>query len=178
MQIFFYMASIAVANVLTARLAPLVLFGGMLIIPVGSLFVGATFILRDLVQLRHGRRGAYIAIAFALVLSAAMSLSMGDTAHVAAASAVAFFVSEAIDTEIFSRLRRHLLWRVVVSGIIGGIADSTIFVVLGLSPIGGNMIGWEQVPPAIVGQIAAKAFMQLLAVAILAKAGQQANSCG
>lgn len=168
MTIIFYIASIVAANIVTAKLGGLALFGGALIVPAGSLVVGLTFMLRDFVQLKHGRRGAYVAIVFALVLSAVMSLVLGDTVHIAAASAMAFFMSEAIDTEIFTRLRRSLLQRVAVSGIVGGVVDSSIFVVAGLSPWGAGLIGWGQVLPAIAGQITAKTVTQLAVVSIAA----------
>lgn len=162
-----YLLLIAAANLLTAKFDPLVLVSGTLIIPVGSLFAGAVFILRDLVQLKHGKRKTYTTIIWAAALSAALSVSLGDTAHVAVASAVAFFISEATDTEIFSRLRSSLVARVLLSGIVGGCLDSVIFVVLGLSPLGAGMITWTAVPSAILGQLLVKAVVQLLAACYL-----------
>ena len=169
MKIIFYIASIVAANIITAKLGGLAFFNGAISMPAGSLLVGLTFMLRDLVQLKHGRRGAYMAIGFALVLSAVMSAVLGDTVHIAAASALAFFVSEAVDTEVFTRLRRSLLQRVAVSGIVGGVLDSSVFVLIGLSPLGGHLIEWSQVPPAIAGQIIAKTSIQLAAVALMNK---------
>lgn len=54
MRIIFYLLSIVVANVVTAAFAPLQF--GMFIVPMGTLFVGATFIFRDLVQNKYGRK--------------------------------------------------------------------------------------------------------------------------
>lgn len=54
MRIVFYLLSIVVANVVTARFAPLEF--GMFIVPMGTFFVGATFIFRDLVQNKYGRK--------------------------------------------------------------------------------------------------------------------------
>jgi uncharacterized PurR-regulated membrane protein YhhQ (DUF165 family) len=152
-----------VSNLLTAKFSPMVLAGGFLIIPVGSLFAGAVFILRDIVQLRHGKRKTYTTILWAALISAALSVALGDTAHVAVASVVAFFVSEATDTEIFSRLQKSLAARILISGIVGGCLDSAVFVVLGLSPLGANMLPWQAVPFAVLGQVLAKTVVQLVA---------------
>jgi uncharacterized PurR-regulated membrane protein YhhQ (DUF165 family) len=150
--------------VLTAMFSPFSLFNGLLLIPTGSVFVGATFMLRDFVQLRYGKQITYAAIAVATILSATISWILGDTAFIAAASVIAFLVSESIDTEIFSRAKKSLWWRIAVSGIVGGIADSVIFVILGLSPIGAAMLTWSMVPYAILGQTATKAIVQPIGV--------------
>jgi uncharacterized PurR-regulated membrane protein YhhQ (DUF165 family) len=143
---------------------PFSLFNGLLLIPAGSVFVGATFLLRDFVQLQYGKRITYAAIAVATILSATISWIVGDTVFIAVASVIAFLVSESIDTEIFSRAKRTLWWRIAMSGIVGGIADSVIFVVLGLSPIGAAMLTWSMVPYAILGQTATKAVVQPIGV--------------
>lgn len=158
-----YLLLIAAANLLTAKFDPLILAGGALIVPLGSLFAGAVFILRDLVQMRHGKWATYITIMWAALLSGCLSVLLGDTASVAVASVVAFFVSEAVDTEIFSMLRRSLAVRILLSGIVGGCLDSVLFVVLGLSPLGANTIPWEAVPPAVLGQMLTKASVQAAA---------------
>lgn len=167
MIVLIYIAVIALANVLTARIGALELFGGFLIIPVGSLFAGATFVVRDFVQIKHGKKATYIAIGFAIVVSAIISLVVGDTAFIAAASAISFFMSEAVDTEIFSRMKKPVLHRILVSGTAGSVVDSAVFVLIGLSPIGGNLLPWEMVIPAIVGQILSKVLLQFLAVGLL-----------
>lgn len=163
-MILLYLTIIVASNVITAMFPPFALFNGLLLIPAGSVFVGATFILRDFVQLRHGKRITYVAIAVATILSAAISWAAGDTAFIAAASVFAFLVSESMDTEIFSRTKKSFAWRVALSGIVGGIADSVIFVILGLSPIGADMLAWNQVPYAILGQALTKAVVQPIGV--------------
>lgn len=160
---FLYLLTIAAANVLTAKFDPLFLAGGVLIIPVGSVLAGAVFVLRDMVQLIHGRANTYKLILWATLLSVALSYALGDTAHVAVASMAAFFVSEAVDTEIFTRLHRSLSARVLVSGVVGGFLDSIIFVVFGLSPMGAGMLPWNLVPFAIMGQILVKLLAQVVA---------------
>lgn len=160
---FLYLMIIAVSNILTAGFSPFVLWGGLLIVPAGSIFVGVTFVMRDFVQVKHGKRKTYATIFVAILLSAAMSVILGDTAHIAVASAMSFFVSEAIDTEIFSRVNKSFAARIMVSGIIGGIVDSVLFVVIGLSPIGAYMLQWRHVPNAVIGQTVIKTVVQVVA---------------
>lgn len=169
-----YLLLIALSNVLTAKFNPFVLAGGILVIPVGSLFAGAVFVLRDLVQIKHGRSSTYKLILWATLLSVALSHALGDPAHVATASMTAFFLSETIDTELFSRMQASLAKRVLVSGAIGGCLDSTIFVVFGLSPWATGVLPWGVVPFAILGQTLVKLLVQVIAAGwlILMKGGR------
>lgn len=164
-RIVLYVLSITMANVLTAALAPTVI--GPLIIPVGSYLIGLTFILRDLVQLKFGRKNAYIAIAVALAASAITSALLGDPLTIVLASAITFAVGETVDTEIFTRLKKALHTRVLVSGIFGGILDSSIFVIIGLSPLGAGFIPWSAVPYAIIGQMLIKIVMQGIGAGVI-----------
>jgi hypothetical protein len=163
--IFLYLLAIVLANVLTAAIDPI--FLGQLIIPAGSLLIGATFILRDLVQNAIGRRNTYLTIAFAMVVSAITSWALGDTLWITFASAVTFLFSETADTEIYTRLRLPMSVRVLYSGIAGGVLDSVIFVVIGLSPLGAGFLPWEMVGYAVLGQITAKVGMQALGAGIV-----------
>lgn len=168
MRIFFYLLSIVIANVVTARFAPLEFW--IFIVPMGTFFVGATFIFRDLVQNKYGRTKTYIFIFIALFLSAAVSFALGDTLMIVVASAISFIVSESADTEIYTRLKLPMAWRVFYSGIVGGFLDSVIFVIIGLSPLGAGFIPWEAVPAAIVGQVIVKTVVQLIGALVLRQA--------
>ena len=165
MRILFYLLSIVIANVVTAKFAPLQL--GLFIVPMGTLLIGATFIFRDLVQNKYGRTKTYLFILTALILSALVSFMLGDTLLVVAASAISFVVSETADTEIYSRLKLPMAWRVFYSGIVGGLLDSVLFVVIGLSPLGANVLPWEAIPAAITGQVIVKTSIQLLGALVL-----------
>ncbi|MGE6516438.1 VUT family protein [Lysinibacillus sphaericus] len=165
MRILFYLLSIVIANVVTAAFAPLQF--GMFIVPMGTLLIGATFIFRDLVQNKYGRAKTYLFIITALILSAVVSFMLGDTLLIVVASALSFVVAETADTEIYTRLKLPMAWRVFYSGIVGGFLDSVIFVVIGLSPLGANMLPWEAVPAAILGQIIVKTIIQMLGALIL-----------
>lgn len=165
MRILFYLLSIVTANVVTARFAPLEF--GMFIVPMGTLFVGVTFIFRDLVQNKYGRAKIYAFIFLALFLSGVVSFSLGDTLMIVAASALSFVIAETADTEIYTRLKLPMAWRVFYSGIVGGFLDSVVFVIVGLSPIGAGFIPWEAVPAAIVGQVIVKTIIQMIGALIL-----------
>ena len=165
MRILFYLISIVTANVITAAFAPLQF--GMFIVPMGTLLVGATFIFRDLVQNKYGRAKTYLFIFIALAFSALASFMLGDTLLIVLASAISFVVAETADTEIYTRLKLPMAWRVFYSGIVGGFLDSVIFVVIGLSPLGANFLPWEAVPAAIAGQIIVKTVIQMIGALIL-----------
>lgn len=164
-RVLFYLVSIVTANVVTARFAPLEF--GMFIVPMGSFLIGMTFIFRDLVQNKYGRKKTYGFIFLALLLSALVSFLLGDTLLIVFASAISFLVAETTDTEIYSRLKLPMAWRVFYSGIVGGFLDSVVFVIVGLSPFGAGYIPWEAVPAAIVGQIIVKTVMQMIGAIIL-----------
>lgn len=169
-RIILYLLSIVTANVVTAALEPL--HFGLFIVPMGTLLIGATFILRDLVQNKYGRKKTYVFILVALVLSAAVSLVLGDTLLIVTASALSFAIAETTDTEVYSRLKLPMAWRVFYSGIVGGFLDSVIFVVVGLSPMGTNFLPWEAVPSAIIGQIIVKTLIQMVGAIILSRVNE------
>lgn len=173
MRILLYLISIITANVVTAAFAPLNL--GVFIVPMGTLLIGATFIFRDLVQNQYGRKKTYAFIALALILSALVSYLLGDTLLIVLASALSFAVAETTDTEIYSRLKLPMAWRVFYSGLVGGLLDSVIFVIIGLSPLGANFLPWEAVPFAIVGQVIVKTVIQAIGALILNTVNNQFN---
>jgi queuosine precursor transporter len=164
-RILLYLVSIVAANVLTAAFTPLIM--GIFIVPMGTFLIGATFIFRDLVQNKYGRKKTYMFIGLALLLSAVVSSILGDTLIIVLASAVTFAIAETTDTEIYSRLKLPMSLRVLYSGMVGGILDSAIFVVLGLSPLGANFLPWEAVPSAILGQVIVKTIIQGIAALII-----------
>ncbi|MFD9625185.1 VUT family protein [Peribacillus muralis] len=165
LRIVLYLVSIITANVVTAAFAPLSF--GVFIIPMGTLLIGGTFIFRDLVQNKFGRAKTYLCIITALILSACVSFLLGDTLLIVFASALSFIVAETADTEIYTRLKLPMSWRVFYSGIVGGFFDSVLFVVIGLSPLGANILPWEAVPAAIIGQIIVKTIIQSIGAVLL-----------
>lgn len=165
LRVLIYLLVIITANIVTAKFEPLQL--GLFIIPWGTFLIGATFVIRDLVQNKYGREKTYVFITLALLLSAISSYLLGDTLWIVFASALSFAVSETTDTEIYTRLKLPMTKRVLYSGTVGGILDSTIFVIVGLSPLGANFVPWEFVWMAILGQIVFKILMQGLGVFVI-----------
>jgi queuosine precursor transporter len=154
-----YLAVIVCANVVTASFAPISL--GVLLVPAGSFLIGATFILRDLVQNAVGRGRTYATIGAAMLISALTSHLLGDMLWIVFASALTFLVSETSDTEIYSRLKLPLAYRMLYSGIVGGLIDSVLFVIIGLSPLFSGILPWGAVGYAILGQIIVKLGIQV-----------------
>lgn len=165
LTIILYVSSIIMANVLSTVISPVAI--GPFLISLGTFLIGLTFIFRDLVQSRYGRAKSYMVIGVALVLSAISSRILGDTYAIVLASAAAFAVSETTDTEIYTRLKVPMAMRVFWSGFAGGILDSSVFVILGLSPLGAGFIPWVAVPMAIIGQIIFKTLLQGVGAALI-----------
>src|SRR5699024_8820277 len=159
-RIAIYLLSIVLANVITARFAPVEI--GLLIIPYGTFLIGVTLVMRDMVQNKFGRPKTYVLIAVALILSALSSYALGDPLWVVFASTISFIVSETADTEIYTRFKIPFVKRVFYSGIVAGFLDSSIFVIIGIGPLGLEFVSWELVPYAILGQWVAKVIMQLV----------------
>jgi len=159
-RILIYLLSIVLANVITAKFAPLDL--GLFIIPYGTLFIGLTLVMRDMVQNKYGRMKTYMWIVAALVLSAITSHLLGDALWVVFASTLSFIISETADTEIYTRFKLPFVKRVMYSGVVAGFLDSSVFVIVGIGPLGLGYVSWALVPYAILGQWVAKALMQLI----------------
>lgn len=159
---YLYLLSIILANILTAMFAPVHL--GIFLIPVGTLLIGATFIFRDLVQNKYGKKKTYFLIVVALCISALSSYLLGDSLFVVCASALSFIISETTDTEIYSRLKLAMEYRILYSGLVGGLLDSSIFVLIALSPIFTGILTWPMVPYAVLGQIIFKSIVQFIGV--------------
>lgn len=160
-----YVAAVALANVITATTEP-IFFAGF-VVTWGTFFAGATFVLRDLVQRERGRQVAYLAIGGGLLISAALSLVYADALPIAVGSLAAFAVGESLDTEVFSQLDRPFPTRVAISGLVGGLVDTVVFVLIALSPLWSGILTWGQVPRAIVGVYLVKAALQLAGALLL-----------
>src|SRR5690606_33468788 len=87
---------------------------------------------------------------------------LGDALWVVFASTLSFIISETVDTEIYTRFKLPFVKRVMFSGIISGFLDSSVFVIIGIGPLGLKFVPWELVPYAIAGQWIATTIMQLV----------------
>lgn len=151
-----YCGSIVVANWLILNVGTVVLPDGSHLVPVGfglmapsgSFAAGATFVARDVVQRLAGRRWALISIAAGTCLSVLVSPQL------ALASGTAFLFSELVDFAVYTPLQeRRFVLAVVLSGIVGSVIDSVLFLSLAAIPLAA----------ALPGQLLAKVYVQLLA---------------
>ncbi len=119
--------------------------------PAGVYFAGLAFTFRDLVQERFGRSWTLGAILVGAGLSALVSPQF------ALASGAAFLFSELADFAVYTPLRkRHWLGAVVASNAVGLVVDSALFLGLAFGSFA-----------FLPGQVVDKAWMTLLAVALL-----------
>ncbi|MDA1101772.1 MAG: VUT family protein [Proteobacteria bacterium] len=161
---FFYLAAFALcipaANWLIGHWGTVCPPDGPCLIPVapgvmapsGVLMIGLALVLRDLVQRRLGARWAIGAI----LAGAALSAFLAPPALVMA-SGIAFLLSELADFAVYTPLqRRRLVLAVVVSGLVGLVIDSLIFLQLAFGSL-----------DFLSGQIIGKAWIVLLSIPII-----------
>lgn len=158
-----YLATIPAANWLIGNVGTVCVPDGPCLIPVGFglmapsgvLMVGLALVLRDQVHRRHGWRvaaGAIAGGAFVSLLVAPPSLVL--------ASVAAFAVSEALDQAVYAPLwRRRLFAAVVLSGLVGAVADSALFLWLAFGSL-----------DHMAGQVVGKMLMVIAAGAIMSVA--------
>lgn len=145
-----YIATIFAANWLISRYGA-VPVGFGLAAPAGVFAAGVALTLRDVTQDTLGRRATVAAI----LAGAALSYLVSPT--FAAASCIAFLVSETVDFAVYTPLRgRSWLGAVALSNTAGLLLDSALFLSLAFGSL-------EFLP----GQVVGKAWMTLLAVAVL-----------
>lgn len=152
-----YTATVPAANwaITTYGVVPV---GFNMMAPAGVLFAGLAFTLRDLTQESLGRWWTLAAIGVGALLSLAVSAPF-----VAVASATAFLVSELADYAVYTPLReRGWLRAVFASNCVGLVTDSALFLWLAFGDL-----------TFLPGQVWAKLWMTLAAVAVLAVVRQQ-----
>jgi uncharacterized PurR-regulated membrane protein YhhQ (DUF165 family) len=112
------------ANWLITRYGVVPVGFGM-VAPAGVFAAGLAFTLRDVVDRTLGR----VAVVAAILAGAALSYTISPA--FAAASAVAFLVSEAADMAVYTPLEnRSFTGAVVLSNTVGAVVDSVIFLSL------------------------------------------------
>lgn len=146
-----FIATIWVANWLITRYG-VVSVGFGLVAPAGVYAVGVAFTLRDIAHRALGP----VWVMGAIVIGAALSASVSPA--FALASGVAFLCSELADLGVYTPLERKTwLGAVVLSNTVGLVIDSVIFLWLAFGSL-----------EFLKGQIVGKAWMTLLAVALIA----------
>jgi uncharacterized PurR-regulated membrane protein YhhQ (DUF165 family) len=146
-----YVGTIVAANWAITRYG-LVPVGFGLTAPAGVYFAGLAFGLRDLTQEWAGKPATLAAIA----VGAAVSYLVASPA-LAAASALAFGLSELADWAVYQPLRRRG-WAVAVaaSNTVGLLVDSALFLWIAFGSLA-----------FLPGQVVGKAWMTALAVAVV-----------
>jgi uncharacterized PurR-regulated membrane protein YhhQ (DUF165 family) len=156
-----YILTIVAANAAITHFG-LVPVGFGLVAPAGVYFVDLAFSLRDAVQETLGRRWTIAAVLIGAALSALLS------GPLALASGFAFLLSELADFAVYTPLRRRgWLAAVAASNIVGLLADSVLFLWLAFGSL-----------DYLVGQLAGKLWMTVLAVAIIAAYRRTSDSLG
>jgi uncharacterized PurR-regulated membrane protein YhhQ (DUF165 family) len=116
--------------------------------PSGVLLIGFALFARDIIQRVSGRKIALIAIG----LGSLISYLLADK-NIATASVIAFAIGELVDFCVYTPLhKKRIVTAVVVSGIIGGVVDSLLFLQIAF----GSTMFWQ-------GQVIGKAYVSLLA---------------
>jgi uncharacterized PurR-regulated membrane protein YhhQ (DUF165 family) len=147
-----YLGTIVAANWAVSRFGA-VPVGLGLVAPAGVYFAGLAFTLRDLLHEAAGRLAVLASIAGGAGLSWVVSAP-----RLAIASAVAFGLSELADFAVYEPLRRRRwLTAVAASNIVGLVVDSVLFLWLAFGSLA-----------FLPGQLVGKAWMTVLAVALLA----------
>lgn len=120
--------------------------------PSGVLVVGATLVIRNMVQEFLGRPVAVAAI----LTGASLSLLIAAPG-LAVASATAFLLSEFADMTVYTPLRRKRLYSaMLLSGLAGAIVDSAVFLWLAFGSL-----------DFIAGQVVGKLWMTLAALPVI-----------
>lgn len=124
-----------------------------LMAPSGVLMIGLALVLRDLVQRRLGIPFVLAAIAVGAALSAALA-----PPALVLASSVAFLLSELADFAVYTPLqRRRFVLAVFLSGIVGLVVDSAVFLYLAFGSL-----------DFLAGQIVGKTWMIVLSLPLIA----------
>ena len=156
-----YGGSIPLANWLIQSVGAVVLPNGTHLAPVGfglmapsgAYAAGLSFVARDVVQRTSGRRWTLGAILAGTALSVLVSPQL------ALASGTSFLFSELADFAVYTPLQhRHFVLAVLLSGLVGSVVDSVIFLSLAGIPLAA----------ALWGLLLAKVWVQLLATPLAA----------
>ena len=120
--------------------------------PSGVLMIGAALVLRDVVHHTLGWRWALGAILIGTLISLLLAAP-----GLALASAAAFLLAELADLAIYAPLHRKRLYlAVLLSGIVGAVVDSAVFLQLAFGSL-----------DFIAGQVVGKVWMTALALPLI-----------
>jgi uncharacterized PurR-regulated membrane protein YhhQ (DUF165 family) len=153
-----FIASVVAANYLTARYGFVPVGFGQLA-AAGTFAAGLALGLRDFIHDTLGRVGAIAAVA----VGAALSLAVAPPA-LAAASGMAFLISELADMAVYAPLRhrarfgdRRWAAAVLASNAVGALVDTVVFLY--------TAFGLATVIPGLAGQMLGKGWVTIAVVA-------------
>ncbi len=157
-----YIFSIVMANFLVSWFGLVTIFG--LTFPAGAVAIGLTFSCRDFVQRHFGHAKCWYFMIASLVLTSIMGAMLSHLPiplwKVAAASGVAFIVSEAIDWLVFYLMKKDIVWRICVSNLLSTPIDSILFVGIAFG-------SWSFLAPPVYGQAIVKYLSGLLVIPLI-----------
>lgn len=139
-----FVGTVVLANVVTSYWG-LVAAGFGLLVPAGTYCAGLALGLRDALQDRAG----VLWVLAAIVSGAGLSFVLADY-RIAAASGVAFLLSELADLGVYTPLRRAG-WRraVLASNAIGAVVDTLIFLSLAGFPLTAEVVAGQLLVKAV-----------------------------
>lgn len=129
-----YAMTIPVANWLIGNVGTVCIPDGPCLLPVGFgltapsgvLMIGLALVLRDAVHEQLGAKAALAAIVVGTILSVFLAAPA-----LAIASGAAFLLSELADLTVYAPLRKRRLYAaVILSGVVGSVIDSVVFLAL------------------------------------------------
>jgi len=149
-----YIGCIVAANILASRwIIPLPLG---LAVPAGVFAIAPVFSIRDAIHEKWGRKGAYILIGLASIISWGLALLTGDglLSRITLSSVLAFLVNETLDTEVYHVLRqRSRLAAIIGSNAASSMVDSVLFIWVAFGPLWSLMVGQYIVKMVIAGLV-------------------------
>ena len=142
-----YVAAIVAVNYGVSVIEPWFVFGAAL--PPMTFLVGAVFILRDYAQKDLGHY-VWVPMAIGILLSYIMA-----DPFIAIASALAFIVSEATDWAVYTKTKRPMKDRILLSSAISVPVDSLVFLVVA------GFFGWTAFFVMVVSKMIASIIVWL-----------------
>ena len=164
-----YVVLVVISNLVTIYFKPLNLAG--VLIPSSSWFMGFTFLLINLISRYENKRFTGSLIWVGLFLTSLICLAQNLPQSLVVASGVAFWISQQISVILFKKLSNYYQssWVNSCSSFVGSVIDATIWIALGLSPLGIGTVAYIDIPSAVFGQVVVQFILQTIASKYLKK---------
>ena len=163
-----YIACTLLANFTFDSFLALPVYGQL---SVGTLFFGVTFTQRDRVH-HFGKGRVYTMIAAAALANLALSAYLGIPLRFLLAGFLAILIAEAADTEVYGRVNRGWLMRVVTSNAVSIPLDSLVFTLIAFA----GTLSVAALSEIVFADILAKSVVGILAAVRIVQRGPRAAS--